>query len=81
MTIKANIQTQIRGDIMDMFDKVQQIPYLMQLTCRSIIILSANWKSLERALKDCNIFKEKYLNPLSPKCFLFYLYLVICKDT
>jgi len=37
MMMKENIRTQMHGDIMDLFDKVQQIPYIMQLTCRSFI--------------------------------------------
>lgn len=78
--IKANIQAQMHGDIMDIIDKVQQIPYIMQLTCRSIITLSANWKSLERALKDCNIFKEKCRNPLPKMLLILSFYLTICKD-
>lgn len=48
---------------MDIFDKVQQIPYIIQLTSRSIITSTTNWKSLERALKDCNILEKNASTP------------------
>ena len=56
----------MHGDTMDIFDKIPQIPYIMQLTCKSIITFPMNWRSLERALKYCNLLEYKNAStPLS----------------